>query len=108
MKLTPRSGKRFRTRFASSRSLGSPQIPGPVMRIAPKPRRWTGRSPPREKVPLFAAFGVDMPVGFWRAAGGYHRPRSKILEGFAESPGSEVVTGGADDRATQRLSSTRM
>ena len=54
-----------------------------------------------EKVPLSAALGVDMPVGFWRTARGYLRPRGKTLDGFAESPGSEVVTGGADDGATQ-------
>ena len=37
-------------------SLGSPQIPSPVMRMAPKPRRWMVRSPPTEKVPLAVAF----------------------------------------------------
>ena len=58
IKFTPRSGSRFRTRFASSRSFGSPHTPSPVMRIAPKPSRCTVRSPPMEKVPLALAFGV--------------------------------------------------
>ena len=39
MKLTPSSTARFRTRFASSRFLGGPQMPWPVIRIAPNPRR---------------------------------------------------------------------
>src|SRR6478672_8887568 len=46
MKFTPRSTARSRTRFASSTSFGSPQIPLPVSRIAPNPRRFTSRSPP--------------------------------------------------------------
>src|ERR1700736_4598066 len=46
MKFTSSSTARFRTRFASSTSLGSPQIPFPVSRIAPNPRRFTSRSPP--------------------------------------------------------------
>src|ERR1700693_3984313 len=46
MKLTPSFTPRFSTRFASSTSLGSPQIPLPVSRIAPNPRRFTSRSPP--------------------------------------------------------------
>jgi len=54
-----------------------------------------------EKVPLAAALGVDMPVGFSGTAGGYLRRGSKLLDGFAGSPGSEVVTGDADDGATQ-------
>src|SRR3954469_23739088 len=36
------------------------------MRMAPKPRRWTGRSPPRRNVPLGAALracaGIDSPL----------------------------------------------
>src|SRR5439155_13702643 len=41
--------------FASSRSGGSPQMPAPVMRIAPKPMRRTVRSPPTSMVPEAAA-----------------------------------------------------
>src|SRR5262245_61517094 len=51
MKLTPSSTARRRTALAASRSGGSPQMPRPVMRIAPKPRRLTVRSPPRVIVP---------------------------------------------------------
>src|SRR5579859_813932 len=57
MRFTPSSTARLRTRRASAGSLGSPQTPGPVMRMAPKPRRWTGRSPPILKTPL--ALEVD-------------------------------------------------
>src|SRR5450755_4624470 len=46
MKFTPRSTALLRTRLASSRSLGSPQMPLPVRRIAPYPRRFTSMSPP--------------------------------------------------------------
>ena len=45
MKSTPRSTARRSTLMASSRSAGGPQMPGPVMRIAPYPRRWMVRSP---------------------------------------------------------------
>src|SRR5215510_10327148 len=50
MKFTPSSTARFRTRFASSTSFGSPQMPLPVSRIAPNPRRFTSRSPPNLNV----------------------------------------------------------
>src|SRR5437773_4243269 len=50
MKLTPSSTARRKTFFAPSRSGGQPQIPSPVKRIAPKPRRLTNRSPPNKNV----------------------------------------------------------
>src|SRR3954468_14206338 len=37
-------------------------MPLPVMRIAPKPRRWTGRSPPSWNVPLCAASRVAVVI----------------------------------------------
>ena len=40
-----------KTRTASARSFGSPHTPFPVMRIAPNPRRWTGRSCPIRNSP---------------------------------------------------------
>src|SRR5437762_1727730 len=46
MRFAPSSTARFRTRFASSRSFGQPQMPSPVIRIAPNPSRFTVRSPP--------------------------------------------------------------
>src|SRR4051794_31776899 len=52
MRSTPRSTALRSTRLASSRSGGSPQIPLPVIRIAPNPSRWTSRSPPIVNVPL--------------------------------------------------------
>ncbi len=51
MKSTPSSTARRSTRTASSGSAGSPQTPGPVSCMEPKPRRVTGSPPPREKVP---------------------------------------------------------
>src|SRR6185312_11489144 len=41
---------RFNTRNASPLFSGGPHIPLPVMRMAPKPMRLTGVSPPIEKV----------------------------------------------------------
>src|SRR5579864_6461054 len=58
MKLIPRSMARRSTRLASSGSLGLSQIPRPVIRMAPKPSLWTGRSPPMANVPLAAALTV--------------------------------------------------
>src|SRR3982074_1610610 len=55
MKLIPSSSARRSTPLHSSGSAGSPQIPSPVMRIAPKPNRLTGRSPPRSMVSASAA-----------------------------------------------------
>src|SRR3989449_10702291 len=60
MRLMPTSRARRRTRLHSSRSSGSPQMPGPVRRIAPNPKRLTGRSPPISMVPASAA--VIVPV----------------------------------------------
>jgi hypothetical protein len=52
MKFTSRPTARRSTRIASSGSLGGPQMPGPVIRIAPQPSRTTGVSPPILNVPL--------------------------------------------------------
>src|SRR5580658_1674219 len=51
MKLTPNSTARRSTARATSRSAGSPQMPFPVIRMAPKPSRLTVRSPPTSMVP---------------------------------------------------------
>ncbi len=56
MKLTPSSIARRNTAFASSRSAGGPQMPSPVIRMAPKPRRLTVRSPPTSIVPAIPAW----------------------------------------------------
>src|SRR5665213_4497117 len=57
MKFTPSLGRRLSVRIASLRSSGSPQTPGAVRRMAPKPRRKTGVVPPIRKVPDLAACG---------------------------------------------------
>src|SRR6267142_3227954 len=58
MKLTPSSVARRRTASADAGSLGGPQIPSPVIRMAPNPRRLTVSSPPNETVPLETASGL--------------------------------------------------
>src|SRR6266851_2302363 len=57
MKLTPSSTTRRSVAMAWSRLGGSPQIPDPVIRMAPKPSRLTVRSPPTSMVPAAAAVG---------------------------------------------------
>src|SRR6266851_5009274 len=57
MKLTPSSTTRRSVAMAWSRLGGSPQMPGPVIRMAPNPRRLTVRSPPTSMVPAAAAVG---------------------------------------------------
>src|ERR1700733_976936 len=58
IKFTPSSTARFSTLRASARSFGSPQIPAPVMRMAPKPSRLMVRSPPSAKVSLVSVGNV--------------------------------------------------
>src|SRR5882757_5018831 len=55
MTLIPSSAARRKTLMASFRSLGGPQTPLPVILMAPKPRRLTGRSPPMANWPACAA-----------------------------------------------------
>src|SRR6266536_5283693 len=50
IKFTPSSTARLRTFSALARSGGQPQMPSPVSRIAPNPRRLTVRSPPNFQV----------------------------------------------------------
>jgi len=71
MKFTPSSTVRRSTAFACSRFSGSPQIPVPVMRIAPKPSRRTVRSPPTSIVPAASAvtFSCDMLITLAAAFG---------------------------------------
>src|SRR5882762_6548882 len=60
MKLTPSSTARCTTRTAVGTSDGGPQMPGPVMRIAPKPSRFTLRSPPSVIWPAALALAVEV------------------------------------------------
>src|ERR1017187_5086975 len=55
MRLTPSSTARRSVARAAGLSAGGPQMPAPVMRMAPKPRRLTVRPPPMAKVPAAAA-----------------------------------------------------
>src|SRR3954468_9227675 len=58
MWLTPSSTARRSTACAVSTSSGRPQMPGPVRRMAPKPRRLTSISPAIAKVPEAVAVGM--------------------------------------------------
>ena len=60
MKSTPSSTARRATLMATLRSAGSPQMPGPVRRMAPKPRRWTVPRSLTSKVPLLRAGVADV------------------------------------------------
>src|SRR5258708_13200310 len=60
MKSTLSSIARRSAAFACSRFGGSPQMPSPVTRIAPKPRRCTVRSPPMLIVPAADASGCPL------------------------------------------------
>src|SRR5258707_14420075 len=58
MSWTPRSTARRRSARAAARSRGGPQVPGPVIRMAPNPRRRTSMSPPTAKVVFIILFDV--------------------------------------------------
>src|SRR3954462_16005271 len=58
MWLTPSSSARRSTAYAFSTSSGRPQMPEPVRRIAPNPRRLTSISPAIAKVPEAVAVGM--------------------------------------------------
>src|ERR1700722_16255310 len=62
MKLTPSCAALWTTFSAAATSAGGPQTPGPVIRMAPKPRRFTFRSPPSVIWPAAAALGVAVMV----------------------------------------------
>ena len=55
MKLTSSSTARRNVAKAAARSLGGPQMPSPVIRIAPNPSRLTVSSPPNVMVPAALA-----------------------------------------------------
>src|SRR5215470_17177764 len=64
MKLTPSSIARRSDAIAWSRFAGGPQMPWPVIRIAPNPSRFTVRSPPMLIIPAAEASGrslIDIP-----------------------------------------------
>src|SRR5271167_4920729 len=78
MKLTLNSTARRRTAIAISRSFGGPQIPSPVRRMAPKPRRLTVSSPPSSIVPAVAA---DRLVAFLMLTFTVHSPSVHLFRG---------------------------
>src|ERR1700722_406121 len=78
MKLTPNSTARRRTAIAAARSFGGPQIPSPVRRIAPKPRRLTVSSSPSLMVPAAAA---DRLVAFLVVSFTVHSPSMHLFRG---------------------------
>src|ERR1700735_2501598 len=69
MNCAPNSTARRKTATALARSLGGPQMPSPVKRIAPKPRRFTVTSLPSKTCPAWLAessflFMVSPPISF--------------------------------------------
>src|SRR3954471_14646577 len=104
MRLMPSCTARRSTRTHSSRSSGSPQIPGPVSRIAPKPRRRTSSWPPRRKevgtvevsIPDGLPNGLgDQPLNFVRRAADQLRHLVLRLAELREHvAGNDVGVGG--------------
>src|ERR1017187_1216154 len=78
MKLTPNSTAPRRKAIAAARSFGGPQIPSPVRRIAPKPRRLTVSSLPSSIVPAVAA---DRLVAFLVLSFTVHSPSMHLFRG---------------------------
>src|SRR5215472_17320713 len=88
MKLTPSPTARRRTATASVRFLGGPQMPSPVRRIAPNPRRCTEISPPSETLPpkladisfafmIFSFYSLSLPM-LWDAIRHTQHRRPKL------------------------------
>src|SRR6266436_4466958 len=90
MKLTPSSTTRLSVAMAWSRLGGSPQMPGPVIRMAPNPMRLTVRSPPTSMVPAAAAVGCALTRYLLVSP-----PASHVLL-------PRVGAGGREQRLTQR------
>src|SRR5690242_15689160 len=69
MNVTSSATARRSASLALSRSGGSPQTPGPVIRIAPNPSRFTVRSPPTSIFPAAAAVSLAfMSAPSWTSA----------------------------------------
>src|SRR6187200_2061332 len=86
MKLIRSSGTRLRVRVASALSAGGPQMPGPVRRIAPKPRRLTSISPPILNEPDLRASSLSI-----------IHPSSVLPTRYTRSPISRRQTVGGYD-----------
>src|ERR1019366_7542956 len=96
MKWTPKSTARRRMAIAVARSFGGPQIPSPVRRIAPKPRRLTVSSPPSSIVPAVAA---DRLVAFLVLSFTVHAPSMHLFRGTPT--GSARFDSWGDRRRTR-------
>src|SRR3954447_21478559 len=94
MKFTPSSTARCSTRRHSSGSSGSPQIPRPVRRIAPKPSRCTVSSPPMSKVPDAATIAKPYAC---------HHERHVSTDRFTASGFPAVDDAGDAERYAQYL-----
>src|SRR5579859_6878220 len=108
MKLTPSSTTRRSVAMACSRLGGSPQIPDPVIRIAPKPMRLTVRSPPTSMVPAAAAVGCALTPYLLKAVPDKTKPDKSgpiipttlskpLMDGSAVHGGVPDEPGLADD-----------
>src|SRR5436190_24131515 len=99
MKLTPSSTARRSTSLARPGSTGEPQIPSPVSRIAPNPRRRTSRSPPKVMVPAAEASVVSRATLARYPRGRRAKPALFLLVREREL---HVGTGDSDERAGLR------
>src|SRR5580693_8792848 len=90
MKLTPSSTTRRRVAMACALFGGSPQTPGPVIRMAPNPSLFTVRSPPMSIVPAAAAVGCAFtPAPPPRSTPASHAPLSPSHRGPPQRRGAE-------------------
>src|SRR5947209_7174870 len=91
MKVTPSSTARRSTAIATARSGGAPQMPVPVTRMAPNPRRLTVRSPPTSMVPATAALVSGMPKGYPARPEGRSSRADQLLAEPGRQPADELA-----------------
>src|ERR1700722_15041805 len=100
MKLTSISTALRRTASAALRSVGGPQTPSPVRRMAPKPRRWTESSPPKQTSPaklaetlfslLFKTISFQAACGEFFALHNIHLLHSILVQRCADFGGKSL------------------
>src|SRR5882762_9298316 len=86
MRLSPSSTARRRTRRHSSGSAGSPQIPSPVRRMEPKPRRRTVGPSPIRKVPVASSVSGSAVRGTSPVYPGAGMMNARLLAGLLVMP----------------------
>src|ERR1700721_1083634 len=91
--VAPSATTRGRVAVACSRLGGSPQIPEPVIRIAPKPRRLTVRSPPTSMVPAAAAVGCALTPYLLMLTGSQNAHRQLLMISRRRRSGGRPQTG---------------